>query len=304
MRVAWSSIFFWGIFSVAGCAPQSDTVRSAVETAQRALSRRDCAEAYETIAPIYNSTASNNAVRLAMATTYACMAGVNLFELLSDLAVFGVSLEGSGLWQFLTQEFPSTRIPNDAKPTAALHSIQALWGMLNPGTVVQPTALVQSDSFNPGSLNSMDRLKDANLLLVFSSMALLGTLGNQYGSPNHYHQRTVDLPWGTPSSIPGDACAFGAALMNFVDGLEAAANLLPAPYGTTFESVQSFVGGATDAACAYGCSISCGGAVSCDACPMNLRDPSRCTGLMTDLNTCAVLGVVNFANRSWQMGNP
>ena len=70
------------------------------------LSIQDCSDALALIKPVYNSANTDNDVRMAMAESYACAAGFNLFDTVNNLTN-GAGLSGGAFFNFLATAFPS-----------------------------------------------------------------------------------------------------------------------------------------------------------------------------------------------------
>jgi hypothetical protein len=237
-------------------------------------------------------------VRLATAATYACFSGIRLLEVIDHLISFDGDLGGSGFWEFLVQEFPSTATPfDDRKPQAAMNGLDAAMSMLKQGIVLVPSYTISSDSNNIGSIASIDRIDDANSYMTFLSMALIGSLQNRYGLPTSNRHKSIDLPWTAATETQGEGCNFASALLHLYDGLHYLSTVSPPNIASTYASIADFLGPALDAGCSTGCTL-CG--LSCDTCPMTLRNRDSCTGLATDKNSCAAAGLTTFVNASWQ----
>jgi hypothetical protein len=270
-----------------------------VEQVNVALSSQACGAALAQILPLYDSVNTNNQIRLATAASYGCSAKVNVFKILSDLSKAS-NLGGSGLWKFFVKEFPSVAIPDDKIPTAAELGTDAAMAAVNPGTFFVPAAEVNATSKNPGSLIVTDRIRDANAYIAFLSMSLMGSLLSRDGLPDTTtYVKTVSLPWTTSATTVGNGCAFASALLNFLDGLDAISSSAPASIKGAFTTISTFLAGGVDTACGLGCSLICLGSSTCTSCPASLRKRDSCTGVDTDVNSCAAAGIATFVNGSW-----
>ncbi len=253
--------------------------------------------AYSTIYPLYNSINTNNRVRSAMAATYACYSNVNIFKILSDTIDFPGDLGGSGLWEFFAKEFPSTANPDDKRPQAALNGMDAVMSIISPTMITVPGYMVNSTSYNPGSLLYTDRIDDANALLTFLGMSFVGSMENRFGLPTSNYHKSVALPWADATLTKGDGCAFAAALLHISDGISYISDSAPANVSESYSTIKEFLIPSMNTGCAAGCLL-CG--ISCSACPISLRDRTSCTGEVTDINSCAAAGIIAFVNSSWQ----
>lgn len=170
--------------------------------------------------------------------------------------------------------------------------------IVNPATILVPADTVNSTSNNPGSLLYTDRTTDANSYLLFMSMSLMGSLQNRYGSPSANYHKSTSLPWTTAPNTLGDGCAFASALLNYKDAITAVSTESSASIAAVYTKIGTFLSLSVDTACSAGCTL-CGGSVSCTSCPFSLRDRASCTGLVTDVNSCAAAGIAIFVNSSW-----
>ena len=271
----------------------------AVDQVNTSLSTQSCTAALAQIQPLYDSINTNNQIRLATAASYGCAAKVNIFQMLSDLSKAS-DLGGSGLWKYLVTEFPSVSSPDDKIPTAAGLGTDAAMSAVRPGTLFVPAVEVNASSKNPGSLIYTDRVGDANSYITFLSMSLMGSLLYRNGVPDATtHVKTVPLPWITAATTVGDGCAFASGLLNFFDGLGSITSSSPSSVRGAYQTITSYLLSGVDTACALGCAVVCAGASSCTTCPATLRSRASCTGLTTDVNSCAAAGLAKFVNSSW-----
>ena len=239
---------------------------------------------------------------MATAATYGCFAGVRLLNVVEDLISFDGDLAGSGFWEFLAQEFPSVSTPfDDKKPQSAMNGLDALMSVLLPGIVTIPSLMINSTSFNPGSLLTQDRTADSNSYLIFLSMGLLGSLESRYGLPTSNYHKSIDLPWATAENTVGDGCAFASGLLNLYDGLTYVGNNSAPSVAEIYQTIASFLSDGLDASCTIGCQTcaALGASVSCTSCPTTLKNRDSCTGAITDVNSCAAAGIVMFVNATW-----
>jgi hypothetical protein len=263
------------------------------------LSNKSCTTALSVIYPLYNSSNTTNDVRMATAASYGCSATVDVFQIISDLTSAS-NLNGSGLWKFLVKEFPSKSSPDDKIPTTAAYGIDAVMSAIKTGTTIVSADEINSTTHNPGSILLTDRIQDANSYLTFLAMAQMGSLLYRNGVPNtSTYVKTVSLPWLTAATVKGDGCAFTSGLLNLIDGLDSIVSYVPSSSKSSFQSIISYLSSSTDAACAVGCTVICAGSVSCSRCPTTLRNRNSCTGLTTDVNSCAAAGLAYFVNESW-----
>lgn len=305
----------WGVVAsfLFGCGAPSATVPSSVsaldantqaaivESVQISLSSKDCSAALSEVLPVFESSATNNTIRLATAASYGCYANIDLFKVVGDLESYShiESLGGAGFFNFLASEFPAIANSTDNKAAqAASNGLDALMAAIRPSTLVVAADSFNSTSYNPESLLSTDRINDSNAYLPFIGMALLGALMNQYGAPTANHHKSQTLPWTTATAVTSDGCAFSAALLNFNDGLQFLSDRSTGSVKSAYDSITSFLGSGLDQGCALGCTL-CASSVSCTSCPTTLRNKASCTSLTTDVNSCAAAGLTTFVNNTW-----
>lgn len=302
-----SLCFLSAFLFLTGCGVPSGTDNSSgrqaiVDQVNHSLSTLDCSTALQTVLPAYNSANSDNSIRLSTAASYGCYAKINVLNNLYDLESFSGNLAGSGFFEFLVQEFPSTASPDDKVPTSAEDGMDAVMAAIQPGTVLVSSDLVSTDSNNVISLLYSDRTDDANSYLTFLGMSLVGSLLDRYGAPTSNYHKSQTLPWTTPTAVTSDGCAVAAGLLNFSDGLEAITAASPTSVAALYSKIGSTLTTGLNTACSAGCSACAslpGSTVSCTTCPLSLRNRSSCTGLDTDTNSCAAAGIVTFVNTTW-----
>ncbi len=319
----------FGLSLLCGCgAPSPDAStetgkRQIIDQANKALTTSDCSTALELLLPVYNSSDTDNEVRMLTASAYACWANINYFKLIGDIVTNSATLASSGFWNFASQDFPST-IGQDHVAEGALLSQDALLATLKTGIPVLPSGAINSGTYNEGSVYSLDRIDDSNLYLIFTALAGIGSLQNRYGSPNSSYHPQSALPWTTAANVSTDGCGYASSILNFVDAIEAAKNIVPSNLKNTLTSISTNFSAAIDLACDYGCTgqkppaiaplnpsnkwvaSGCSYATGCTTshkCPSTLRNRGSCTASTTDLNSCAAAGITNFINYSslgWQ----
>ena len=317
------------IFSLgmAGCAPSGDSAtqlnrQQILDAVDSALTVQDCATAIDTIKPLYNSAATDNDVRMKMASAYACDAHINFFKLMGDLASNANAMAtGSGLWTSMAKLFPSTA-GSDYVVEGGLLGMDAVFSALNTGAVVLPNDQVNAGTFNVGSIFTEDRISDANIYLTFLAMASMGGLENRYGSPDpSTFIKTTPFPWSSPLQMTAtsDGCAIASSMFNIIDGMSASTDAMGGAVGKSFGTATALLNIAFDAACQAGCQGTAAAVVNalpqfvkdpvgnpwvttgpncagtCTACPKALRDRRKCTGTNDDIS-CAALGLIQFLN--------
>jgi hypothetical protein len=322
--------FFFMVLALAGCGGSGfdgSTLAgkaAILDEVDRLLSAGECLKAVELIDGLYNTVNVDNEVRLARAASHACVAGVtDFFGLLTTLAgkrFDTVAGEGSYLFRTVAEVFNSSGVTYSYRSRAAENANFALMASVKVGTLVERAYQVSPETFNPGSLRSSDRISDANFFAIFNSMAWLGALQNQYSAPDiNTWKKTRPLGysaintsgWVVATANQGDGCAYSAALLNLLDGLDQSTASLPSSLKdplTNISGLSSLLAAACEAGCQgvastgailSGCSFPAG---SCATCPLTLRNPTSCTGAVDDKNSCAAAGIADFISNSAAAG--
>jgi hypothetical protein len=292
---------------------ETEKGRNAIVThVDSALSDQDCAEALRVIEIYYPQTGcGTDEIRLARASANACAANVNFFELITNLGTNNIT--GTELWVTLTKLFPSSTV--DQRVTGGQNALDALFAIRIPGMLTPPQHVINSTSVSPGSLIAAHRTEDSNLYTMLVSMSLVGALQNRYGAPQaNWHRgqkmgQTVGNAngWEDATAVDVYACTYAGALLTMFDSINQVGatigSSLGGTVGSTLTTAASTFSTALDSACDAGC-VTCGmPAGSCTPCPTTLRNRLSCTGLNTDVNSCAAAGIASFMDTSvlgWQ----
>ena len=215
---------------------------------------------------------------------------------MSDLIAFGGDLNGSGFFEFMVQEFPDSSTTDNKTAQAAMDGIDAAMASIRPGTITVPAYILNGTSGNPQAILSSDRTDDSNSFLTFLAMAQMGSQMNRSGAPLANHHKSTPLPWASATLTQGEGCAFASALLVFKDGISDIAAQSPPKAAAMYATIQTFLNAGMDAACQLGCALC---TLTCTTCPLALRDRTVCTGLATDINSCAAAGIISFVNAGW-----
>jgi hypothetical protein len=317
-------------FAVASCGkpvPDPNTAigkQAILDDVNNFLTAEDCASAIAEILPLYNSQNTDNQVRMLTAASYACEAHVNFFKVLSDMANDASTLSGGNIWGYFAQLFPSVK--TDKVSESAGYAMTTLMGVIPAGQVISLSDLITGNSYNTGSLNSIDRTSDANIYMLFVSMAGIGGPESRWGVPDSGFHPTSSLPWtDNTSKMDEEGCIYASAILNFFDVLGPASSSLPGSASDALSSVTSFDTSVFNKACDFGCkgtlpsdpvdiaeynptgkwnATGCFIAAGCSECPKLLKDYTQChPNVANDPGACAAAGLVNFINASlvgWQ----
>lgn len=300
-----------------------------LDAVDSALTVGDCQTALQAIQPLYESSQSDNDVRLRTASAYACYSKINFFGLIGDMIENSSAIaSGMGFWSTMAKLFPSTA-GSDYVVEGSLLGIDALQAVLKPGALILPAFQVNAGSYNIGSIFYTDRMSESNIYMTFLSMAAVGSIASRYGDPDPTtYIKRQSLPWVTYSQMTStsDGCGLVSGMFNSLDAMKSTGAVVGGSVEQAFSTVTLLLGAAYDVACIVGCSglndaaivaalpgflkkpidpatgnngwiaTGCSGSgVVCTGCPTELRDRKKCTG-QADAVSCAAAGMVNFLN--------
>ena len=299
------SIFFsgCGVPEMDGGDPAGK--QSIIDGTNLLLTGENCDAAVDLIEPLYNSSNTDNEVRLVRASAHGCQAGINYFNVLNALQGGSSSLSGSGLWELLAQTFPSSI--GDSAMESSWFSQDALFATLNSGVVVPEIYQMNAGSYNVGSLQRQDRTSESSAYLVFAAMAAIGTTQNRFGDPDlTTFQKTQDLPWDSHDNMDESGCAYAGSIVNMLDGIAGISGIVSGATATALDNITTTFDTVITLACAFGCEgrapdgtpgldASCTFAASeCTPCPLIMKNRTTC--MDSQLSRCAAAGVVRFIN--------
>lgn len=301
-----------------------------LDATHQALSVRNCRRAIELIEPVYESEYVDNDVRVAYASAHACNANINFFTQVMNIV--SSPPVGPQLWTYLTENYLSTdSILLEKRIESGRRSFDGLASVLKVGEVVTPIDLINGTTRNPGSLLPADRLTDANVFMVLSNMAMMGSLQNRYGAPNTttfvqtqpMGATTLEpLGWERAVNTSGDACAFAASLLSMVDTIDEVAIATAGPGSEALSNIADDFKAVLGQACDSGCTANAVGLNAVDysrtgcvgipagtctgstsrPCPVELRDRESCTGVISQAASCAAAGIAIFVDRDPLLG--
>src|SRR5688572_26361913 len=87
-----------------------------------ALSNSKCDDAIELIEPLYNSSYTNNDVRMLRSSAHGCKVGINFFEMVQDLTT--TNLVGRFFFRAMAEFFPS-RLTLDTRLESGYYALDA-----------------------------------------------------------------------------------------------------------------------------------------------------------------------------------
>lgn len=299
----------------------------------------DCATAISIAQNGIDSASSNDGLRMAAASAYACDANLDFVDFVNNLVNDKGSLVGPGLWPKLASYFPSSPTPGaDQVVEGAEFASDLLQSVLSPGALVSSANQLTDSKFaqyNPGSALASDRTIDANFYLVLTSMAAIGGLENRYASTT---SPTFELgtsstlaSWdgADASAVDANGCSYASSIVNFADATGGVATQLTGSGGDTVQKLQGLYQTVIYAFCDAGCQnmdaatfiskypiVAAGSGITvgawkpsgagctttCASCPTTLRDPGSCKQLATDPNSCAAAGIMNMIVNSPNFG--
>lgn len=298
------------------CAPPAFDVssslgrRAIVDETYRLIKNGRCDLAIDRIEPLYNSTYSDNGIRMARASAHACLAGVSFFDLISALVAANIGGSINNLWPVLSEQFPSN--VSDTKTESSWEAGDALMAMLSPGKTLASSYQINAGTHNEGSTRVTDRVIYANTFLIFTSMSTIGTLLKRYSAasdnsqaaPVGYSAALFPSGWAdVNTAVPNfneEACSFAGAMITMVETISAAATEFG---GANADTLNAIAGGLNlNAACQAGCAAcaGAGGTANCTACPATLQKRDSCGQTLNDNNACAAAGIAAVVDASWQ----
>ncbi|MBS1960101.1 MAG: hypothetical protein JST80_11555 [Bdellovibrionales bacterium] len=194
---------------------------------KNALTAGNCQNALDLSGQLYQSSYSDNNIRMLYASAHACNIGISLYKLLDDITTADFSTTDS-IFRTLVRLFPS-KAATDTRLESANLAQDALMSTIPRGTVVGVSNSFYTTSFNPGSVLTRDRTLDANIYLTFISMASVGAGLNRFGynaatdpATLGYGQE-IAMPFTSQVAIKGDAtkegCAIASSLLNMFDSI-------------------------------------------------------------------------------------
>jgi hypothetical protein len=198
------------------------------------LNSSNCASALEKSELLFDSKYTSNEVRMLHASSYGCIASVQLLALITAISSENFTFTapaGARLYPYFSYfdtiaEVFASNASTDAKVQSLWKMQDVLQSVLNPGAVIADFDQNVLNAYNTGSMLFRDRTDDANTLLMFSSMALMGSLLSRYGNPvaGTYKQgRRLASTWSNESDIKIDpsktACSIASSVLNMYDGI-------------------------------------------------------------------------------------
>ncbi|MCC7440898.1 MAG: hypothetical protein IT285_04660 [Bdellovibrionales bacterium] len=282
--------------------------RGKLDLVNRLLTEGDCAAAIEVIDPLYDSSDTDNEVRMLRASAYGCSAGINYFDLVEEFQTG--NLVGNAFWEFSTRLFPSVSTDNILE--SSWFAFDAVQAAVEDGVAVPDSQKREiSDDYNSGALRAVHRTPDSNQYMTMVAMAVMGATHNRHGSPSPLsYRKLADLPWIAGGVVNETGCAYAGAVVSFFDGIDEAADLFPASTAAQLQAASTQFSAAIDDACDRGCrgvdSLNnvvdapcafndCGG-----VCPYPLLGRLTCA---TDPRArCAAAGLVRFVNDDAALG--
>lgn len=267
------------------------------------LTKNACANAIELATELYTSKYTDNETRMLYASAMGCNVGLNMYTVIGQLPNLGTSANPIGEF---AKMFPATSA--DSRMESAQYGLDATQSILNFGSVVSIADQLYPSSYNIGSVLTRDRTDDANVYLMFISMAVIGTVLNRYGAPDASYGQGADLPWETVATVKadttGNACALAAGFLNFFDGADIAQAFLGSN-GSSISSVlgviQSPITVSNPLRPGYGGQARCLAdgftAAQCTAAAIRLRYRGSCTEL--DPIASVAAGIIGSVNRLW-----
>jgi hypothetical protein len=297
--------------------PETETGRNGtIDEVNRLLSIEDCRAAVALIEPLYNSSWTNNEIRMLRASSHACQAKVNFFTMLTNLGSSSFCSGGNcnDFWSLMSQFFYTTGLgvsgADDVIRTrmyASWFALDALQATVDSGVVVPSEMQSTPGSVNSGSLIPADRTDEANFYMIFVSMSLLGNTQNLYAqrsdvSFDDTYDRRVALPWITLDAMNTEGYAYAGAFLNMIDAIDASSSLVSVGMDAALTS-------GVNAGCTAFCelAVAAGGCGKTTAecgteCSVRLRHRRSCAE--DEVSKCHAVGLVQFINAGGSYGYP
>jgi hypothetical protein len=155
-----------------------------IDDANAYLSKGDCADAVNSIGPLYNSQYMNDQVKIIYASAQACYAKFNLLTFASNLA------SASNMFNGLAISLTSSA--NDG-------SVQDMYNAVD--------VLTQSGS----AINAYQRTTADNDYMVFIQLGVIAAIERNYGNPDGSGNKQTNLVYPAGNVSQTDACALAAA---------------------------------------------------------------------------------------------
>ncbi len=270
------------------------------------LTHDNCSDAIQLSTLLYNSSYSDNTIRMLYATSQACNSGVTFYGMFNDFLIYDFT-SIDNIFKSLVQMFPS-RVGLDSILQSAWYAQDALQSIWNPGAVVAPADLFYSTSYNPGSANYYDRTSASNVFLIFVAMAELGAGLNRYGfnstdTPSTTgYVKTVSLSWTSKALVQADttgaACGIASSFYNIIDSIEASVGLLPSQISGKLSSVVTVLNSAITVGASTQCTVVDGyTAQECAAASARMRYRNACAEQGAAASVAA--GIIQVINAGW-----
>jgi hypothetical protein len=269
-----------------------------------ALTRGDCATAIAGIEPLYNSPYSDDEVRRLRASAHACHAGINFFSFIGELA--SGTFAANTLWSTITKPFAQTA-GTAARVQSSFYSTDALLAMLTPGAVIASVNRIEEDPYNLGSSAIGDHPDEAQLYLVLTSMATIGTVHTKLGAnaSTGAPSSPTSFTWTSLASVDQEACGYASSVLMLFDSLGAVGSSYSqlSSVASTAATVSATMGAVCQLACQTYCPTLSAAGLCTSSCPSTLRHRTSCdrlTPTTEDLEACGALGVISAMEAGWQ----
>lgn len=268
-----------------------------INEVQNALTRGDCTTALVHSTRLYESPYTNNEIRMLYVSSQSCRAGVNMYRIFEELT----SLSSANPIGEIVRIFPSTAA--DSKLQSAWAALDALQTVLVPGAVVGTSDRTLPNEHNPGSVLLQDLTADAQIFGFYLAMALIGTSGNRFGSPDSNYAQGGDLIWTTKSLVQADttgsACSLAAGLLLFIDSATAIQSRLPSSAASAVGVVLNVLNGPLGPVSQgdQTCLAAVGSATTCALAKQRLRYRGACSE--SDAAAAYAAGMVDGFNNIW-----
>ncbi len=297
--------------ALTSCGPgdydvSNETDRMAMKIDIRnALTVNNCTDAIELSKRIYESSYSDNEIRMLYASAHACSIGIRLYDLIDKITTADFS-SADQIFKSFVKLFP-VRTTLDARFQNGWFAQDALLSMLKRGIVVASGQRIES-TYNPGSVLAEHRVDDANVYLAFIAMAQVGTALNRYGYNSGDdpaalgYAQSVALPWATQAAVKADVvgagCATASAYLNMFDGIDALVSLISSGSArAALSNIVTLLKTGASLAGTNACLLDGFSALQCEGALQRLRSRTSC--FERDEIASAAAGIISGINLGW-----
>jgi hypothetical protein len=173
--------------------------------------------------------------------------------------------------------------------------------------VIASADRLEDDPYNLGSTSVGDHPDEAQLYLVLTSMATIGTVHSRLGASaaTGSPSAAISFPWTSLAAVDTEACGYAGSVLMLFDALEAVGSTYSqlSSVASTAATVSATMGAVCQLACQTYCPTLSAAGLCTSECPATLRHRTSCdraTPTTEDLEACGALGVISAMEAGWQ----